>query len=393
METESRARLRGLIRNGLLLRLAVACGVHFLLGPAGLAPDQSTYDFVGNGIASYWRGDQFQLPFLARRTGDATGYYYVVAVVYYLFGSWPLLPKLLNCVVGALTIPLVYRIGLSVAGDEATALRAARYTAYFPSLVLWSALNLRDIWSAYFILLACHLSFVVQDAPSLGRLLTLAGSVYMLTQFRGYIFLPIAVPIVLSFAVRSRQRLGRNLLIGGLVGLALIYVDAASGVQRRLRLPDLETFQEYRFFTSLGAQQYEATADISTPLKAAMYLPKGVTFFLLAPFPWEVRNLVQATTVPEMLFFYSLLPAMFLGIRSLLRDRLRDSLMLMLMTGALTFGYALAQSNVGTAYRHRAQVLPFFLVLAATGVEYKRRRRASSRLVAPLPRTPSPLHV
>lgn len=375
------AELRSLTRRAFVLRGVVAIAVHFGLGEFALAPDQETYDYVGNAVAQYWRGDTYFLTGFVQNPRDPLAYFYIVAALYYLFGSWSLLPKLVNCFVGALTVPLAHGIALGVSGDPKVALRTARYTAYFPSLVLWSSLNLRDVWTACLILLVCRLAIGLQDSPGVIKLAMLGGAIYLLTQFRGYIFFPIMIPIVLSFFVRGRRNLARNLLIGGLVGIAVLYVDSTSS-ERRFRMPDLETLQELRYFTSLGGQQYEARADISTPIKAALFLPKGVAFFLLAPFPWEVRNLVQASTVPEMLFFYGLLPAVLIGLRHLIRTRLSDALMMLLMLSALTFGYALGQSNVGTAYRHRAQVLPFYLMLAATGIQ---KRYGFSRTPAPVP--------
>jgi len=372
MATNS-AAIGALMRRGLLLRLFVAVAVHYLLGPAALAPDQDTYDWVGTQLAQYWRGELFASPRLVLGN-DPVGYYYVVGIIYFAFGHWPLLPKFANCLVGMLMIPLVHGISVKMTGDEHAALRGARYTAYFPSLVLWSSLNLRDIWTAYLILLACYLAMALQDSPSLRRLLLLGGVIFFLTRFRSYILMPIAVPIVLSFLIRGRRNLARNLVLGGLVGVAVLWVNSSTSAQARLRMPSLETIQEYRFFTSLGAQQYEATADISTPVKAAMFLPKGVIFFLFAPFPWQIRNAVQASTVPEMLFLYSLVPGMVVGLKHLVSSRLSDALMPLLIVAALTLGYALGQSNVGTAYRHRAQVLPVYLIIAAMGVELRRRR-------------------
>jgi hypothetical protein len=75
-----------------------------------------------------------------------------------------------------------------------------------------------------------------------------------------------------------------------------------------------------------------------------------------------------------MLFFYSLLPAMFRGIRRLMRERLSDALMVLLVTAGLTFAYALGSGNAGSAYRYRAQVLSFYLIFAAVGREVVRRQ-------------------
>ena len=76
---------------------------------------------------------------------------------------------------------------------------------------------------------------------------------------------------------------------------------------------------------------------------------------------------------PETLFFYWLIPYILRGIRLLLREHLSTSLMALLITAGLTLGYALGEGNAGTAYRHRAQLLSFFLIFAAVGIESRKR--------------------
>jgi len=76
-----------------------------------------------------------------------------------------------------------------------------------------------------------------------------------------------------------------------------------------------------------------------------------------------------------------MLPHLFRGLKYLVTRQLASSLMVVLLTTALTFGYALGEGNAGTAYRHRAQMLPFFLFFAAVGLERSRppdRRRAGA---------------
>jgi hypothetical protein len=65
---------------------------------------------------------------------------------------------------------------------------------------------------------------------------------------------------------------------------------------------------------------------------------------------------------------------MIRGIRHLIRHHLRTSLMALLITAGLTLGYSLGEGNAGTAYRHRAQLVCFFLIFAAVGREDARRR-------------------
>ena len=86
-----------------------------------------------------------------------------------------------------------------------------------------------------------------------------------------------------------------------------------------------------------------------------------------------LSSIRQVLAVPETLFFYWLMPYILRGLRELARHHLRTSLMAILITGGLTLGYALGEGNAGTAYRHRAQLLSFFLIFAAVGLESRRR--------------------
>lgn len=371
--------LRPLVWRALLLRVAVAVTLHLTIPEVALAPDQVTYHFGASQLALFWQGERYTVPAVVQNAPPA--YYYIVAVIYFVLGPWPLLPKLANCIPGALLTVLVHRLATRITGNERVAMRAATYTAYFPSLVLWSGLNLRDIWIVCLLVFVCVQAMSLQDHFRLRSLLLLVGAVVALPQFRDYIFIPVALPMLTSFLIRRRRNMGRNVLVVAILLGVASYLDLGA---RGARLMDLATLQEYRYHTGFGGSQVAPTADITTPAKAVLFLPVGVATFLFAPFPWSVRNVLQASTQPEMLFFYSLIPAMVAGIAALLRHRMKDSLMVLMVAGGLTLGYSLGQANVGTAYRYRAQVLPFLLTVAALGRELRRDRGgALASLMAP----------
>lgn len=375
--------LGSLVRRAMLLRVLLAILLHFGVDEYAFAPDQETYHFGGWALAAYWSGERFAPPGILANAPK--GYFYVLGALYWLLGSWALIPKVVNGCVGAMTVPLVHDLALRVTGQEAVALRSARYAAYFPSLVLWSALNLRDIWVVYLILLICKQALVLQESFRVRNFVLLAASILVIMQFRDYIFFAITMPMLVSFLARGRGNVVRNATIGMFVALVVISIDASAGAARRMRIPDLETLTQYRQFTGFGGSQVEASADVSTPAKALAFLPIGIAYFLLAPFPWQVTNLRQLITMPEMLFLYSLILPMVRGILELLRRRLAESLMVVLAAAGLTAGYALGQANVGTAYRYRAQVLPFYLIFAAAGVELRRGARAETPTAIPSP--------
>jgi hypothetical protein len=360
--------------------VVLAVLLHTIATDSLFAPDQDTYHVFSSWLARYWSGDTLIYPWKLLDPGPKA-YYYIVASLYYVLGDWSLWPKLTNALLGALTVLLVHDVALRVSGNDAIAFRAATFVAYFPSLVLWSVLNIRDCWVVLLIVLICRQALVLQERFRVGPLVVLALAILTVIQFRDYIFFAVTSPVAVSFLVRNRAHLVRNAVLGMLLAGLIIYADRAVSHSRRVRALDLETLGEIRRGTAVGGSRFEPSADISTPVKALTFLPKGLSFFLLAPFPWAIRNVRQAFTLPEMLVFYSLLPAIVRGIGALLRHRLSSSLMVLMVTLGLTLGYALGEANAGTAYRHRAQVLSFYLIFAAVGLEQRRTKGAA--LAAP----------
>jgi len=369
-----RDQLRRLFVRALLLRAALAVVLHLWVPEGVFAPDQGTYHDLATLASQAW-SDSSPAPPLS--TGPL-GYVYVVAALYTVFGPYALVAKLMNSVLGAILVLVVADITRRLSDDHGTALRAARYVAYFPSLILWSALNIRDIWTILLIAVICRQVIILHIGASLRAVIVYAGAVLALIEFRGYLLYPVTLPAILALIVRGQRNIVRSTIVAGLLVGVVVYADQSLGANRKLRTFDLEELSETRYWMSVGASSSFGQVDISTPGKAALFLPVGLTYFVLAPFPWMVSSIRQVLAVPEMLFLYSLLPAMVAGLRYLLRQRYRISLGLVFVTAALTFGYALGEGNAGTAYRHRAQILPVLLVFAALGKSLRRRSAAPS---------------
>ncbi len=381
-----RSRVLQLMQHAFLLRAVVALVLHFATDDELFAPDQTLYDLWSGRLARYWSGVDLLMPWYFTTRGPK-GYFYIVASLYFMLGQFALFPKLMNAFVGSLAVPIVYDLAIRVSGSEAVADRTARYTAYFPSLVLWSALNIRDCWVLVFVLLLAREGTRLQESFNLNSLVFLAIAFVGIAQFRDYMVYMIAVPIMVSFLVRRSANVGRNLVLAAIAAAFIGALDqTAAGGGSRDQVLDLEKLNSLRQWSSSSAQSgFARDVDISTPGRALAFLPIGITYFLLAPFPWMISGFRQIVTLPEMLFLYSLMPHLYRGVRHLVRERLGPSLLLLLLTTSVTCGYAIGQGNVGTIYRHRAQVLPFFLFLAAVGVEQAEALRRRRTTEAPPP--------
>jgi Ca2+/Na+ antiporter len=108
----------------------------------------------------------------------------------------------------------------------------------------------------------------------------------------------------------------------------------------------------------------------------------GLTYLLLAPFPWQLTSLRQAITLPEMIVWWASIPLLVLGTWFTIKHRLREIAPILIFTSLLTLTYSIMQGNVGTAYRQRAQLLVFYFVFVAVGfvlVKERRDERAKKR--------------
>src|SRR5439155_18910836 len=104
--------------------------------------DDRAYDKLGWGLTRVWTGE---LPGI-RDTDEylMVNYTYLVAGVYYLLGHSLLAAKMLNVAFGSLLPVVVFAIGAEILGRGAARI-AALLSAFFPSLLAWSVINLKDI--------------------------------------------------------------------------------------------------------------------------------------------------------------------------------------------------------------------------------------------------------
>jgi 4-amino-4-deoxy-L-arabinose transferase-like glycosyltransferase len=372
-EATDAAWLRRLVWRAFLIRAALAITLHFAGLSVWFAPDEETYAGDGQRLAAYWQGDTLVAPFQGT-TRQATAYFYLNALSLAAFGS--VLPlKILNALIGALACRVAYLLACSLFSPT-VARRTALFVAFLPSLILWSSLNIRDVWLVYLILLISWKSRQLVTAYTHRGLLTLIAAVVLVTLFRQYLFFVVTLPIALSLLLGKRGQCGRRFVLALVLGLVVVVLMGRGATQDATRVMDLETLSRLRQgMTFAAGSAFDQGVDISTPGKALAYLPTGLLYFLFSPFPWQITSPLKILSVPEVLFIYWLTPSILRGIRHTLRSRFRETVQVMMLTSFMTVSYALGSGNAGTLYRHRAQAISFYLLFAAVGLDLRQRAR------------------
>lgn len=363
------AFLANLIFLGVAVRLLLYVFIHQTVGPYVFAPDQFTYENEGMRLLLHWQGHGA----MPSQLGGSlqVGYGGINAIVFAIFGVAKRAPAVLNIFFSAWTaIPAYYLAMMVVRENRGVAKLAAGLTVFFPSLILWSVLNIRE--SPTILTLTCTLYFAVrlQRRATLPNLIGVAAGLFIVALFREYMTFLVGSGIVAGLLMGKSRSPVRAFIAGSLAMFVVVYAAQVLGFGSSLSAePTLSHLQTVRQGFLYGANSaYGAGANVSTAGGAIRFLPTGLTYFLLAPFPWSIGSILQAITLPETLFWYAILPMGLWGAWLGIRHDPRAFTVPLSALIVVTFAYAMVEANVGTAYRHRAQILPIIFVFCALGI-------------------------
>jgi len=378
----------------LAVRYLLAYIIHAQHLEALLGGDAITYDAFGYALEQSWRGlvDPNAHWLVNYSSPDRSGFgmFYLVAGVYYFAGQNPLAVQLINCAFGAAVCVTGYLISMLVYPNVRVARSVALMTAFSPSLILWTSQELKDGPIVLCLCLCILFTLRVRAKLEIRSFILLLASLvclYTLRHYMSYIMFA-AVAGALLFTTKRKFNLMR-MVQGGImvviIGLAFSYFGAGETAKKTL---DIEKVQRSREWNAKAANSgYGGDVDITDPQAAIGFLPLGILYVLLAPFPWMVTNLRQFITLPELMAWWLLMPMMFNGYWFVVKNRLRESFAMCTFVLGLTLAFALFESNAGTAYRHRAQLYIFFFVFMSIGLELRRvaKLERRSRLRVPIP--------
>ncbi|MGH2498738.1 MAG: hypothetical protein ACRDF0_01375 [Candidatus Limnocylindria bacterium] len=376
------------VRRGATAIVVLAYGVHLAaasllyfgslaMGLGGfITGDDAGYSDVAWKVARIWGGEDVDIGGDAYLLGT---FVYLEGALYALFGERPLLMIFLNAGLATALGVLASEIARHLFGTRA-GIAALVLVAFFPSLVLWSALNLKEALTLFLIavvfwaLLRFHMRV---RWPYLGiAFLTLLP----LQTLRSYIFLELAVIIVIAVAVVpgwnwSRRATG-TALAAALSGVLMI--TAPSPVP--LGTDPVADLEQIRSNMAEGArtgfqdpaddpadESDERTGESNVPpawLRLVNYLPIGIGYMLFAPFPWSLERTADVLAVPEMLLWYLLVGAALVTLW-VHRASWQVLLPVIIFVGGTVVMLGLVEGNVGTLFRHRGMVIPFVAVLAS----------------------------
>lgn len=255
------------------------------------------------------------------------------------------------------------------------ALIASLFFALWPSALLFSSLLLRES-TVWFLVCCPFVGLLMFEGPQTRFRRTFAVILVLLPQLLLYWARPqtaVVVTLALSAAVFcSQQNWGWKfslillLLVTpaakdfGVGGSTYIYNSVRNSAQQRITLSKLaeSSFSEFDEIGDLNTEQPSVRVPVTRSLEG----------FLLRPYPTESDSSEDFAVARAEWFLWTPLFGFAPFAMFAVRRRWRTFVYPAVYLVGMVIGAALFQGNLGTAFRHRSQVLWVLIVLGVAGV-------------------------
>jgi len=346
------------------LRLALALFQAYVAPLPDSQSDALGFERVGWELAQGWHQG---MPFVVHR--GAHLYSTFIGMVYWLFGRVPLIIQCINVLLGTLVVLNVYRIARRLGGAR-SGQWAAWATALFPTLNLYSAITMREMFIIYgatwalWYLWGWYSTAKVKHFVWSSLWLLFCGALnsaftFGLLVYGGLVLMRWLRVSVARLRGRWRQTSWAAVI---LVSLAFIVVITGIGLEKlgRVRTQGLSGAVYAQASRAHGRAVYLEGLHPDRSSDIVWQLPIRVAYFLFAPFPWMIHSPLDLVGLADALL-YLVLVIWIWRRRSVWKDwRALAPLLLLFFVWLAVF--SMGTFNYGTAIRHRASLVWLLII-------------------------------
>lgn len=292
----------------------------------------------------------------------------VIAFFYNLLEQNQIIMKILNAFIAIISAVKVHSICRKIYANKNIAFRAGILTAFYPSLILFSCLNLRDsiiLYLSYEMIFQFILT--IQKRYNFHHFIKLILIYLVIGFLRPQNFFLFSVIFVLYFLIASiKGNYNRRLKIFYLFSLVTV-VFIFVFLQTELVLDFLTYPIHYQPKRTTGGSAYLVGFSYNNFWDLILYSPLRFLYFTFGPFIWDVQNSFMLIAFFESLiimalFYFSI--KYFITHKNALVQNTQIFLLLFGLLGLLA--NSLVDSNYGTAIRHRMiYIIPFIIFASA----------------------------
>lgn len=337
------------------------------------AVDSLFYHEHGLEVARHFRINDFDVSgMLSDLNFSDKGYNFFLGFIYFLFGDYIVVPRLINAMLGSFSVLFIYRIA-AVIFSKPIARLAGIMSMLMPNFLLYLGTHLKETVMLFLLTSAVYVAvlFIKKEQRNFLNALLLLILFFLLFMFRT----AVAAVLLFSFLVyavtyaprRSRvlNRIAACFLMGGFI---LLVINSQIGAEL------LEYYDKSNNSLSQNLQ-FRATRDGGNKFALLAGAPLLLLLALIAPFPSWVYVPAQdflwmftGANLIRNIYAFFVIAALF----NIIKKDWRSIIM------PLTFitGYFIILANSGLALSERFQlpVVPFLIIFASHGIYHYQKR-------------------
>ena len=316
-----------------------------------------------------------------------------ISIFYMVFDRSEMMAKMLSVGFGTGSVFLLYRLSLFI-WDESSALKVGWFATFFPSLILYSSVILREIYIVFFLTYALINCVIFITKNKLIYFIKLSIGFFVASLFHGPIIIGFIIFLIYMFFVILKQNnyfirfKRKNLYLLILLPFFLLplitYFLGYYSIPKIGSIKNLASSKYYKeqnkkllleeriiwkINKATRSSKNENGASypkwtIPNDLKEIIYLtPVRMIYFLYSPFPWDIRRLAHIVGFFDGLLFMFLTYSVLQNYKNLYRNPQTRFLLLILFFYILIYSFGVG--NFGTSIRHRLKFVGVLIVLAA----------------------------
>jgi hypothetical protein len=311
-----------------------------------------------------------------QESAHAVTYSVIGAHIYYVFGDFQILMRLVNCFLGTMVADRVYSLAIKLTNDKKAAKIAAILSLFFPSFIVFSSLDMRDSIIFFLTVEMLYRISLLMTGKRARDFFFLAldavGLYFLRTQ---YLFLFTLIVLVYwlarSFLVGSGKRRWAIIFVLLLItSLGYFYLQKAGFFNVLFKAINADmAWRTSGGSAYLTGMSYESWWDV------VRWMPLRMIHFTFGPFVWNINNAFLLLAAIESIVLMAIVVMAFSHeARKLYLQHPRLYLLLLIFAVVGLLSSAAIDSNYGTAIRHKMNFIFIFFIFSATYLKKMRLR-------------------
>ena len=373
ISTKEKTQVRNFLIIAFLLRSALVIFDHFNFIIIPESRDSDSYVFEINarqisknfGFLVISNIFEFNSQFLSK----------IISIFYTIFGESKLMARSLSVALGTVSVYLVYYICLKL-WDYRSAEKAAWITTFFPTLILYSSLTLREPYIVFFLLTIIVSMIKLFQKNSFISFFYLVFGSYILMLLHGPLIFGSLIILFFFFLNSFREQLVKIfelkiirsffiITIPSLI-ILIIYFDS------NLKIPYLGNFQELLNFDQhnqkinnyfKGSLTYPSWLIMSDTKELFFKGIIKIFYFLFGPFVWSMQEPKHIFGLFDGMLYILFIFYLIKNWYFIWRNPFTRILLIILASYIIIYGIGVG--NFGTAIRHRSKFIVILIILGA----------------------------